>query len=185
MYHNWVASRKTRKHWFLTEENSLGETQCRKSWNQIKEYGSLSLRYVKRVSGERKDHRWENKCQSSSSAKSHAIKIEDRSHEETERQQRCARSKAWHLAKNIYKLKEKTKLHSIFPRRTGDSRLRQLKEPEGRKFVVDPGASMHMVIKRDLNSAELETEESDDGDNGQRRGANQRRSDCICHAYWT
>ena len=34
------------------------------------------------------------------------MKFEDRSHEETERQQRCARSKAWNLAKNIYKLEE-------------------------------------------------------------------------------
>ena len=35
----------------------------------------------------------------------HAMKFEDRSHEETERQLRCARSKAWNIAKNIYKLK--------------------------------------------------------------------------------
>ena len=31
------------------------------------------------------------------------------------------------------------------------------KEAEEREFVVDSGASMHMVSKRDLNSAELET----------------------------
>ena len=37
------------------------------------------------------------------------MKLEDRSQEETESQQRCARSKAWNLAKNIYKLKEKDK----------------------------------------------------------------------------
>ena len=30
-----------------------------------------------------------------------AVKFEDGSHEETERQERCARSKAWDLAKNI------------------------------------------------------------------------------------
>ena len=43
-----------------------------------------------------------------------AVKFEDRSHEETERQERCARSKAWNLAKNINKLKEndKTTLYS-------------------------------------------------------------------------
>ena len=39
--------------------------------------------------------------------------------------------------------KKKTKLHSTFP--------------EERGFVVDSGGSMHMVSKRDLNSAELET----------------------------
>ena len=37
------------------------------------------------------------------------MKFADRSHEETEKQQRCARSKAWNLAKNICKLKEKDK----------------------------------------------------------------------------
>ena len=30
-------------------------------------------------------------------------------------------------------------------------------KPEEREFVVDSGASMHMISKRDLNSAELET----------------------------
>ena len=38
-----------------------------------------------------------------------AMKFEDRSHEETERKQRCARSKVWNLAQNSYKLKEKDK----------------------------------------------------------------------------
>ena len=31
------------------------------------------------------------------------------------------------------------------------------KEPEKREFVVDSGASMHVVSKKDLTSAELET----------------------------
>ena len=48
----------------------------------------------------------------------YAVKFEDRSHEETERQQRCARSKAWNLAKNKYKLKEKDK--AAFRGRMGD-----------------------------------------------------------------
>ena len=87
----------------------------------------------------------------------YAMKFEDRSHEETERQQRCARSKAWNLAKTYTSSKKKTRLHSTFPRRNGYSRLRQQKEPEEREFVVDSGASMHMVSEKDLNSAELET----------------------------
>ena len=32
-----------------------------------------------------------------------------------------------------------------------------IKEPEEREFVVDSGAGMHLVSKKDLNSAELET----------------------------
>ena len=39
----------------------------------------------------------------------YVMKFEDRSHKETERQQRCVQSKAWNLAKNMYKLKEKDK----------------------------------------------------------------------------
>ena len=62
-------------------------------------------------------------------------------------------------------------------------------KPEEGEFVVDSGASMHMVSKRDLNSAELENhedfEESDYGDDGQRRGANKRRSHGICQRNWT
>ena len=68
MYHNWVVYHKIQTHSFLKVE-SLGEARCRKSWDQFKGYDPLSPRYVKRVSGKRKDHRWENKCQSSSSGK--------------------------------------------------------------------------------------------------------------------
>ena len=53
-----VASRKTQMHSFLKLE-SIGETRCRKSWNQFKGYDLQSLRHVTRVSGTRKDHRWE------------------------------------------------------------------------------------------------------------------------------
>ena len=50
-----------------------------------------------------------------------AMKFEDRSHEETERQQRCAPSKAWNLANNIYKLKEKDQSYILLTRgRMGD-----------------------------------------------------------------
>ena len=53
--------------------------------------------------------------------------------------------------------KKETRLHSTSPRRNGYSWLRQQKEPEEREFVVDSGASMQMVRKKDLISAELET----------------------------
>ena len=85
------------------------------------------------------------------------MKFEDRSHEETERQQRCARSKAWNRAKNIYKVKEKDKATFYSPSEEWVLPAASPKEPEEREFVVDSGASVHMVSKRDLNSAELET----------------------------
>ena len=87
----------------------------------------------------------------------HAVKFEDRSNEETERQQRCARSKAWNLAKNMYKLKENDKATVCSPAEERVLQVASTEEPEERKFVVDSGASMHMVSKKDLNSAELET----------------------------
>ena len=77
------------------------------------------------------------------------MKFEDHSHEETERQQRCARSKAWNLAKNIFKLKEKDKATFCSPSEEWEVPVTSIKEPEGRKFVVDSGASMHMVSKKD------------------------------------
>ena len=42
------------------------------------------------------------------------MKFEDRSQEETERQERCACGDAWRLAKNINKLKEKGKSYTLF-----------------------------------------------------------------------
>ena len=85
------------------------------------------------------------------------MKFEDGSHEETESHLRCARSKAWNLAKNIYKLHENDKATFYSPAEEWVLPAASTKEPEEIEFVVDSGASMHMVSKKDLNSAELET----------------------------
>ena len=85
------------------------------------------------------------------------MECEDRSQEETERQQRCARSKAWNLAKNTDKLKEKEKATFYSPAEEWVVPAASTINSGERKFVVDSGASMHMVSKTDLNSAELET----------------------------
>ena len=53
--------------------------------------------------------------------------------------------------------KRATKLHSSRLRKSGLLLAASTKEPEEREFVVDSGASMHMVSKRDPNSAELDT----------------------------
>ena len=86
-----------------------------------------------------------------------APNFEGRSQEETEWQERCAREAAWRLAKNILKLKEKSKTAFFSP-----SENRCLPAPstltlEEREFVVDSGASMHMISRKDLNSAEMDT----------------------------
>ena len=79
---------------------------------------------------------------------------EDQSQEETERQQRCARSKAWNLAKNIYKLKanDKAAYSSLADNWVLPSA--SAREPEEREFVVDSGGSMHVVSETDRNSLE-------------------------------
>ena len=148
-------SRKTRSYWILKRANKPGETRCKKSWDRFEEYDSLSLRYIEQVSGTSKDHRLEK--YKSKILISEVPTLRNVRTCPMKRQQRCDRSKAWNLAKNIYKLKEKTRLHSTRPWRNGYSRLRQQKSPQEREFVVDSGASMYMVSKKDLNSAELET----------------------------
>ena len=55
----------------------------------------------------------------------YAVNFEDGSHEETERQQRCARSKAEDLAKNIYKLRENSRLPSSRLQKNGFSPVPQ------------------------------------------------------------
>ena len=85
-----------------------------------------------------------------------APKFSDRSQEETEWQERCARDAAWKLAKNILKLKEKHKTAFFSTSENWCLPAPSALEPEGREFVVDSGASMHMISKKDLHSAELE-----------------------------
>ena len=86
-----------------------------------------------------------------------APKFEERSQEETEWQERCAREAAWRLAKNIQKLKEKNKTAFFSPSENWCLPAPTTLKPEEREFVVDSGASMHMISKKDLNSAEMET----------------------------
>ena len=87
----------------------------------------------------------------------HAMKFEDPSYEETERQQRCARVKAWNLATSVHELDENDKATFDSPTEEWVLPATSTKELEERDFVVDSGATVHMVSKRDLHSAELET----------------------------
>ena len=86
-----------------------------------------------------------------------APKFEDRSQEETEWQERWARDAAWKLAKSVLKLKEKNKATFFSPSENRYLRASNLEPEEEREFVVDSGASMHMISKKDLNSAEMDT----------------------------
>ena len=83
-----------------------------------------------------------------------APKFEDRSQEETEWQERCAREAAWKLAKNIPKNKGE-KQNSVLL--TFGKLVPACINSEEREFVVDSGASMHMISKKELNDAEMDT----------------------------
>ena len=85
-----------------------------------------------------------------------APKFEDRSQEDTQWQEHWAREAAWRLAKSVVNLQEKNKAAFFSPSENRCLPASTLK-PEDREFVVDSGASMHMISKKDLSDAEMET----------------------------
>ena len=183
--HNWVVYHKIQMHSFLKVE-SLGETRCRKSWHQFKGYDSQSLRYVMRVSGKRKGHRWENKCQKFSSAKSlrHVIlrtapmkRLNDSSDVPEARPG---------ILREIYTSSKKIQGCILLSRgRMGTPGC--VNRRAGGKIVWSWFRSKYAYGQQERPwlcwvGDHEDIEESDDGDDGQRRGANQRGSDGICQA---
>ena len=65
-------------------------------------------------------------------------------------------ARARKLAKSVLKLKEHERATFFSPSENRCLPASTL-EPEEREFVVDPGASMHMISKKDLNDAEMDT----------------------------
>ena len=117
--------------------------------DQFDEFDSQELLCVKQTSETTKDQCSENlKSKFSHQRSPHDVKFEDRPQEETERQERYARGDAWKLAKNVHKLKETENYTSYSP---SDEWVLPAAS------TIKPKASMHVVSKKDLNSAELET----------------------------
>ena len=85
-----------------------------------------------------------------------APKFEDRSREETEWQELGAREAAWKLAKKVFKLKEHQRA-TFFSSPENRCLPASTLKLEEREFVVDSGASMHMISKKDLSKAEMDT----------------------------
>ena len=86
VYHNWVASHKIQMH-SLLKVQSLVETRCKKSWDQFEKYDSHSLRYVQANIRENKGPSLGKiQIKLPHQRNPYAMKFEDRSHEETERQ---------------------------------------------------------------------------------------------------
>ena len=87
-----------------------------------------------------------------------ARKFADRSQEETEWQEQGAREAAWKLAKSVLKkLKEKNKAAFFSPSENWCLPAPSTLKLEEREFVVDSGASMQMISKKDLISVEMDT----------------------------
>ena len=82
-----------------------------------------------------------------------APKFEDRFQEETGWQEQGARETAWRLAKSVLKLKEHER--AIFSENwcLPASTLK----PEEKRICCRLGASMHMISKKDLSDAEMDT----------------------------
>ena len=87
---------------------------------------------------------------------SNAPKFEDRSQEETEWQEQGAREAAWKLAKNVSKLKEHERATFFSPLENRCLLASKFKLGE-REFVVDSGASMHVISTKDVSDAEMDT----------------------------
>ena len=86
-----------------------------------------------------------------------APKFEDRSQEETEWQEQGAREAAWKLAKSVLNLKEQERATFSSLSENRCLPAPSTFKPEERTLVVDSGASMHMISKKGLSDAELET----------------------------
>ena len=85
-----------------------------------------------------------------------APKFKDRSQQETEWQEQAALEAAWKLAKNVFKLKEHQRA-TFFSSPENRCLPASTLKLEEREFVVDSGASMHMISKKDLSKAEMDT----------------------------
>ena len=129
-----------------------------KFWDQSDEYNSHSLRCVKQVS-EKKKEKILVKIPPQLSL--YAVKFEDRSQEETDWKTRAMRPRQLMEAcqRNLHAQRKRQRyiLFAYQPTNEWIMTAASTIKPEEREFVVDSWASIHMVSKRDLNSAELET----------------------------
>ena len=90
--------------------------RARKSWDQFDKYDSQKLRSVMQTSEKTKVRRTEKfKSKVPHQHSPYAMKFEDGSQEEIERQERCARGDVWRVAKHILKRKETYKATFFSP----------------------------------------------------------------------
>ena len=150
MHDNWVAYFRT---WSLRSLFSGRAQTCR---NQSNVWNSQRLLHVI-PKFEIKIPRSVTFCPGEPHERSsNAPKFEDRSQEETEWQEQGALEAAWKLAKHVFKLKEHERA-TFFSSPENRCLPASTLKPEERQFVVDSGASMRMISKKDLSKAEMDT----------------------------
>ena len=144
LHDNWVAYFKIWSRRSLHRFCGRAQTH----WSQSDVFNSLTPCYVT-PTFETRIHRLEWFAQVNLiSVTPNAPKFEDRSQEETERQERFAREATWRLATNILKWNEKHKAAFFSPSENRCLPAPSTLKPEEREFVVDSGASMHLISKK-------------------------------------
>ena len=86
------------------------------------------------------------------SAVRYAPKFEDRSQEETLKQERCARRDAWDRQETVHNVRGSLHMNKatfFLPSEMWCLSTPSSVQSEEREFVVDSGAHMHMLSKKD------------------------------------
>ena len=184
VYHNWVAPRKTRSHWIVKQADSTGEPDAKSpgtdSKNTVHSVYATSCKYP----GNKRTIAWKDTSQKSTSAKNLRYEIWGSiPSRDWKTRAMCPKQGLESCQKHFQAQRERQDCILLACEKVCTSCCVNQRGEE-REFVVDSGASKHTVSKKDLNSVELETiediEESYDGDDGQRRGVNQRRRHGVC-----
>ena len=111
-----VVKRRTTVGLRISGHRAAGIESLSISWKSTKVFGPIRrVRFTKatqrhaNIRGNKGPSLRKMQIKSSHQRSPYAVKFEDRSQEETERQERCVRGDAWKLAENIYKVKETEK----------------------------------------------------------------------------
>ena len=83
-------------------------------------------------------------------------KFEERSQDETLRQERGARGNGWELAKSVHELKNKHKAIFFSSSDVGVFQHHPQENQRRENLLSDSGAPVHMLRRKDLNSADMD-----------------------------
>ena len=142
---------------------SQGTKEFRRNQMQKVLFAIQRVRFTKSAAsreypGQERTIAWENTSQTSTSAKSLRNKIRGSvRRRDGKTRAMCPKPRLGILPKIYSSSKRTTRLHSSRLQKKWDLPSASPREPEEREFVVDSGASIHMVSEKDLTFAELET----------------------------